>query len=56
MTSPDPVRWPLAPGNAPAETEALLDAVASRWPEPTSADRELITGILTRPDRRRAVA
>ncbi|GAC60615.1 MULTISPECIES: hypothetical protein [Gordonia] len=54
MTDPD--RWPLAPGNASPEVEERLTAEAARWPEPSTALREQVTGILTRPERRTTAA
>jgi len=52
MTAFNPERWPLAPGNAPAEVEALLQAEAAKWPEPTAAQRQQVSRILGRADRR----
>lgn len=54
MTQHDPNLWPLAPGNAPAEVEAALQAEAERWPEPSAALRERVAQILRRPQLRAA--
>ena len=58
MTGPqfDPERWPLAPGNASPQTEAKFAALAEAWPPDTTAVRELVNGIISRPDRRGAAA
>lgn len=44
----DPKRWPLAPGNAPPEVEARLAAEAAKWPEPSQALRDRVSGIFAR--------
>ncbi|ORL01790.1 hypothetical protein A6F55_19045 [Prescottella equi] len=45
----DPERWPLAPGNAPAEYEALSAQIQERWKVPL-ADSQLaiIRGAFSR--------
>ena len=54
MTGLDPAVWPLAPGNAPDDVEARFAELEATWPEPTTELRALVTGILTRPQRRTA--
>ena len=49
----DPARWPLAPGNASPDVEARFAELAAAWPEPTTAFRDLVTGIALRPERSR---
>ncbi len=47
-TQPDPDLWPLAPGNATPEQEAVLQAIVARAPEPTAEMRRKVAAILRR--------
>lgn len=47
----DPTLWPLAPGNAPPEVEAVLQATLARAPEPSAATRAHVASILRRAER-----
>lgn len=56
MSTPDPRRWPLSPGNAPEDVEAALAAEAEKWPLPTAAQRSRIHSIFRRTARKAETA